>query len=106
MVPAFFACFLWSTAFVGIKTGSAFTDNILSFAGLRFTLAGLLLAPFAFRHTSPVRAFRTHYQLILAVAASQVFLLYLFFYLGIERIPASLAAVFVGFSPMAASLVA
>ncbi|MGM0444058.1 MAG: DMT family transporter, partial [Fibrobacterota bacterium] len=62
--------------------------------------------PFAFRHTSPVRAFRTHYQLILAVAASQVFLLYLFFYLGIERIPASLAAVFVGFSPMAASLVA
>lgn len=39
------ACLLWSTAYAGIKTGYLYMDKKYAFAGLRFTLAGLMLIP-------------------------------------------------------------
>ena len=45
---AFFACMLWSTAFVGVKYSLNFAPPLF-IAGIRFTLAGLILIPFAGR---------------------------------------------------------
>ena len=36
------ACLLWSTAFLGVKTGLEFMSPLV-FAGVRFTLAGVVV---------------------------------------------------------------
>ena len=49
MLMGVLACFLWSTAFAGVKIGFRHLPAPLTFAGLRFTLAGLMLIPFCWR---------------------------------------------------------
>jgi len=102
---AIIACMLWSTAFVGIKKGLAFTTP-LNFAGLRFMLAGLIILPFVGGFRKWIYEVSTHFGLILKIAFMQIFLLYLFFYSGMERVSSATAAVVIGFSPGWAALLA
>lgn len=99
------ACLLWSTAFVAIKVGLRYSGPF-SFAGLRFMLSGLMLAPFWWgRRPAPDRV-RSHAGLLLAVAFFQTFVLYGLFYLGMTLISGALAAMVVGTSPLVAAVLA
>ncbi len=101
---AILACLLWSTAFVGIKIGLRSTTP-LSFAGIRFMLSGLLLVPVWWRRTPWGAGLAGHWRLVGQVAFFQTFLLYGLFYLGIALVPAALAAIIIGASPLTTALV-
>lgn len=96
---AIVACFLWSTAFVGIKKGLPFTTPV-NFAGVRFILAGLITLLFMKNKRENFRIIKQNFFIVLKVGALQTFLLYLMFYLGLERISGALGAVVTGFSPL------
>ncbi len=102
---AFLACFLWSTAFVAVKTGLEHSKP-LSFAGIRFMLAGLLLLPFWWKISSPFRSLLSNLRTVLLIAFFQTFVLYGLLFLGMTRIPGALAAIIIGSSPMISAIVA
>lgn len=102
---AFVACFLWSTAFAGIKIGLNYMTP-LQFAGLRFFLSGLMLLPFVGGFKVYWNSIRANGPFVLKIAFLQTFLMYSLFYTGINLIPASLGAIVVGSGPLFAVLVA
>ena len=55
LLQALFVTFLWSTSWVLIKRSLAELPPLL-FAGLRYTLAAVVLLPGVVRHRSEVRA--------------------------------------------------
>ena len=102
---AILACFLWSTAFVGIKLGLKFTTP-LNFAGIRFFLSGLMIIPFTGGIGKYFREVKLHYRHILNVSLFQTFLLYSLFYTGISMASASVSAIIVGAGPLFVALMA
>lgn len=95
---AFLACLLWSTAFVGVKYALNFAPPIFV-AGLRFSLAGLILIPFA-GFKGYFKEFKEHYKIIFTVSLLQTFLVYLLYFISLSRIKASTGAALVGLGPM------
>ncbi len=102
---AVLACLLWSTAFAGVKIGLQYIKPF-SFAGLRFILSGLLLLPFCGKWSAFVRIVTTHFRTILLVSLFQTFLLYGFFYTGIDLIPGALGAIVIGAAPLFSAITA
>ena len=102
---AILACFLWSTAFAGIKIGLPYTQP-LNFAGLRFFLAGLFIVPFTGSIKNYVKVVGRNILFILKISLFQTFILYSLFYTGISMVSGALAAIIVGASPLFASLMA
>jgi drug/metabolite transporter (DMT)-like permease len=99
------ACLLWSTAFVGIKVGLAYSGP-LAFAGLRFMLSGMLLVPFWWHRRPSFSSIVAQGGLILTVAFFQTFLLYGLFYIGMTLVPGALAAMVIGAAPLVAAVLA
>ncbi len=102
---AIIACLLWSTAFVGIKIGLQYSTP-LQFAGLRFFIAGILILPFIKDFKNKFKIAKNKFNIILWVALLQTTLLYAFFYLGLNKVPASLASMLVGSSPLFVAMIA
>lgn len=102
---AFVACFLWSTAFAGIKIGLNYMSP-LQFAGLRFFISGVMLLPFVGGLKVYWTSIRENGAFVLKIAFLQTFLMYSLFYSGINLIPASLSAMVVGSGPLFAVVVA
>ena len=102
---AIFACVLWASAFVGIKIGLPYTTP-LNFAGIRFVLSGLMILPF----TGGLRMFFTNilknWRIVVLISLLQSFLQYALFYLGINMVPASLAAIIIGAQPLFIAFIA
>ena len=105
-ILAIISCLLWSSAFAGVKIGLEYTSP-LQFAGIRFTISGLLVFPFAYyinrRYFSIIRE---HLGLILLFAFLQTFLQYTMFYTGINMIPSAIAAILIGGQPLFIAIVA
>ncbi len=103
------ACLLWSTAFVGIKTGFAAGAEPFFFAGIRFFISGLILIPIVLvidgrkRFLSDIR---NHGGFIFAIGILQTSLLYGVFYIALRMIPASIAAIIIGAQPLLTSAAA
>ncbi len=104
-IPAIFTCLLWASAFVGIKIGLPYTTP-LNFAGLRFFISGLLIFPFAGGLSFYIASIRKHWKIVLLISLLQTFLQYALFYQGINRVPASLAAIIIGAQPLFIAFVA
>ncbi len=104
-VLAVAACLLWSTAFAGVKTGLNWAPPF-RFAGLRFILAGLLLVPLAGGPRRYIREILKAPGLVAVVALFQTFGLYSLFFLSVNAVPASVAAVVNGMFPLWNALVA
>ncbi len=102
---AIVACFLWSTAFVGIKIGLQYTTP-LQFAGIRFFFSGLLILPFIRNFFQKWRVAKSHWKIIALIGLLQTTLLYAFFYNGLNIVPASLGAMLIGAGPLFAAIVA
>lgn len=90
---AMLCCFLWGSAFPCVKIGyrlfsigSADTAGQILFAGIRFTLAGLLVLLFgSMLMRKPLLPSRRSVRPILSLALVQTVLQYLFFYIGLAH---------------------
>lgn len=102
---AIIACFLWSTAFAGVKIGLQFMSP-LQFAGLRFFISGLLIMLIFGNFKKYLNEIFKNIRFILIIAFTQTFLMYSFFYTGLNMVPGSLAAMVIGSGPLFAALVA
>ncbi len=102
---AIVACLLWSSAFVGIKIGLPYTGP-LHFAGLRFFISGLIILPFAGPLRNYLASFRNNAGKIVLLAFLTTFLQYSFFYLGLNLVPAALAAIIIGSGPLFVAMIA
>ncbi len=103
---AIFACFLWSTAFVAVKTGLNWGAKPFAFAGLRFILSGILLIPFCGSFFKYIKNIKKNVKTIFWVSIFQTFLLYGFFFWGITLVPGALAAIIIGSSPLSSAIAA
>lgn len=90
---------LWSTAFIGVKSGLSYATP-MAFAGIRFMLAGVLLALFLHDPKGLVMHTVRHWKLVLKTSVLQTSLFYALYYYGIDQIPASIAAIIFGAIPL------
>ena len=106
VLQALLVTFLWSTSWVFIKVG---LEEIpaLTFAGLRYGLAFLLLLPLAFRgevRRSIARLTRREWLLLIALGV----VMYTFTqgaqFLALERLPAQTTSLVLSFSPVVVTL--
>ena len=102
---AIIACFLWSTAFAGIKLGLPYSPP-LQFAGLRFVLAGLLILFFCKNVRHEFGLVLRNLRQVLTISLFQTFLLYTFFYLGMAKVPGAIGAIVVGAGPLFVAVLA
>lgn len=102
---AIIACILWATAFVGVKIGLKYSPP-LQFAGIRFLISGLLILPIIKDLPSKLAVAKKHYRLILLVGLVQTTFVYALFYIGLDKVPASLGAMLIGAGPLFTALVA
>jgi drug/metabolite transporter (DMT)-like permease len=100
---AILCCFLWSTAFVGIKIGLEFASP-LYFAGIRFMIAGILLIPFWWKNRPDFKTFWENLPKVVLISFFQTFLLYSLFYMGLARTSGAITAIVVGSSPLWAAI--
>ena len=111
---ALFCCFLWGSAFPGIKIGyrlmrisSEDTASQIFYAGLRFTLAGILvILAGSVSERKLLIPKRKTIPKILLLAAFQTYGQYLFFYIGLAHAPGVRASILEGVSSFVAILVA
>ena len=96
---AIIACLLWSTAFAGVKVGLEFNQP-LQFAGIRFTVAGLLLIPLVCRTKGYFNIILKNLPYILLVSFLHVFGLYALFYNGMNMVPGAVGAIIIGSGPL------
>jgi drug/metabolite transporter (DMT)-like permease len=102
---AIIACLLWSSAFAVIKIGLQYTTP-LQFAGIRFTLAGLMVMPLVGSFPLALGYIRNNFRLILLIAFLQTFVQYTLLYSGLNLIPGALGAIIIGSGPLFISLTA
>ncbi|WP_299576554.1 DMT family transporter [uncultured Sunxiuqinia sp.] len=101
---AIIACLLWSSAFVGVKIGLQY-HSPFQFAGVRFTLSGLMLFLYFNNFKEYRRQLFENSRFILLIALLQTVVQYMFFYAGINLLPASISALIIGASPLFISVV-
>jgi drug/metabolite transporter (DMT)-like permease len=96
---AILACLLWSTAFAGVKTGLQYAPPLF-FAGIRFTLAGVLALIFSNRYKDLFPFMKTNWKLILLVGSMQTGVMYALYFHGVNLLPAAIAAIILGAEPL------
>ena len=96
---AIFACLLWSTAFAGVKIGFKYMPKPFTFAGLRFTLAGLILIPFAWRRDS-FSQLLVHKKVIAYVVLLNTAVGYALYYIAMSYVGGATAAIVIGSGPL------
>lgn len=96
---AIIAVLLWSSAFAVIKVGLQYNEPF-QFAGIRFTLSGLMLLPLAMRNNGYFSIITKNLPFILIVSLLQVSGLYALFYNGMNMVPGAIGAIIVGTGPL------
>ncbi len=104
IIWAIITCLMWSTAYPFIKVGLQYSTPV-HFAGTRFLLSGLMILPFTVRPREYVRMLILNRSLAIWVTLLQVFINYILFYLGMDRVPGALGAVIVGSQPFVTAIV-
>lgn len=98
-ILAILACLGWGSAFVFIKLGLSYAPTF-QLSGMRFILAGLILLPILFRKSENWGVILKEWKFILQFAFFQVFIQYSLYFSGVNLVPASVAAIIVGASPL------
>jgi len=102
---AILACWLWSTAFAGVKIGLEY-HTPFQFAGIRFFIAGIIIFLLIGKPHYFFRQVKANLKILLLVSFIQVFMQYALFYSGLNLIPGSLGAMIIGSSPLFVAIVA
>jgi len=96
---AIISCLLWSTAFAGIKIGFEYMPKPFTFAGLRFTIAGLILIPFSLRRDS-FKQLILHRKVITCVVFLNTAIGYALYYIAMSYVGGATAAIVIGSGPL------
>lgn len=102
---AILACWLWSTAFVGVKIGLEY-HTPFQFAGIRFFISGVMIFIYFGKPRQFFRELKENFRFILLLSLVQIFAQYALFYSGLNLVPSALAAMIVGSQPLFIALVA
>ncbi len=102
---AIIACFLWSTAYAGIKIGLRH-DSPIHFAALRFIISGLIILPFSVKPAVFFSMLRKNRQIFFGVTSLQAIVCLILFYRGMDFVPGALGAVVVGSQPLVTAVIA
>ncbi|MFA7116552.1 MAG: DMT family transporter [Bacteroidales bacterium] len=102
---AILCCLLWATPFVGIKIGLRYSEP-LQFAGIRFTLAGLMILPFIPNLKIKWKSAIKHWKVMVIIALIQTTFLYSMFYIGLNMVPGYVGALIVGSGPVFVAITA
>jgi drug/metabolite transporter (DMT)-like permease len=102
---AIIACLLWSTAFTGVKIGLNYMSPLL-FAGVRFSISGVLILLYYGKFKAYFKAVKTHFWYILLIALLQTVVMYGLFYTAMNMVPGSMGAMINGSGPLFAAIVA
>ncbi|HKL32084.1 MAG TPA: DMT family transporter [Tangfeifania sp.] len=102
---AILACWLWSTAFAGVKIGLEY-HTPFQFAGIRFFISGVLIFLLIGKPLYFFRQVKANLKILLLISFIQVFMQYALFYSGLNLIPGSLGAMIIGSSPLFVAIVA
>ena len=101
---AIVACLLWSSAFVGVKIGLQY-HTPFQFAGVRFFISGIMLYLFFGSFSKYWKQVFENWKFIALISGLQTVVQYMLFYAGINMLPASVAAMIIGSSPLFISVV-
>lgn len=96
---AILACWLWSTAFAGVKIGLEY-HTPFQFAGIRFFISGVLIFFYFGKPKQFIAELKSNLKFILLLSFVQIFGQYALFYSGLNMVPSSLAAMIVGSQPL------
>jgi len=99
VILAIFACFMWSTAFAGIKVTYKFINAPFTLGGIRFFLAGLVLIPFYIK-SFDIEEFKENAKLIIEITLLQTFIGYAFYYQGLTMVGGAIASIVAGSGPV------
>lgn len=102
---AILACWLWSTAFVGVKIGLEY-HSPFQFAGIRFFISGVLIFIYFGKPRQFFAELKANLKFILLLSLVQIFGQYALFYSGINLLPSALAAMIIGSQPLFIAVVA
>ena len=102
---AIFACLLWGSAFAGAKIGFTYTTP-LHLSGMRFTLAGLLLVPFLIWQGVDWKANLKEWRYMALFGLLQTFIQYGLFFMGLNYVSATVAAIIIGGGPLFVAIMA
>ncbi|HKJ79683.1 MAG TPA: DMT family transporter, partial [Prolixibacteraceae bacterium] len=102
---AILACWLWSTAFVGVKIGLEY-QTPLQFAGIRFFISGVLIFLYFDKPKRFLAELKDNLKLVILISFVQIFTQYALFYSGLNLVPSSLGAMIIGSSPLFVAIVA
>lgn len=102
---AILACWLWSTAFVGVKIGLEY-QTPFQFAGIRFFISGILIFIYFAKPKAYFNQLKKHWKFILRLSIVQIFVQYALFYSGLNLVPSALAAIIIGSQPLFIAVVA
>ena len=101
---AIIACLLWSSAFVGVKIGLQY-HSPFQFAGVRFFISGIILYLYFNNFSNYWKQVLENWRFIALLSGLQTVIQYMLFYSGINLLPASVAAMIIGCSPLFISVV-
>lgn len=102
---AILACWLWSTAFVGVKIGLEY-HSPFQFAGIRFFISGVLIFIYFGKPQQYFSELKIHIKFILLLSFLQIFGQYALFYSGLNLLPSALSAMIIGSQPLFIAVVA
>ena len=102
---AIIACWLWSTAFVGVKIGLEY-HTPFQFAGIRFFISGVMIFLYFGKPLRYWEELKRNLRFILLLSGVQTVLQYSLFYSGLNLVPSSMAAMIIGAQPMFIAIVA
>jgi len=102
---AIVACWLWSTAFVGVKIGLEY-HTPFQFAGIRFFISGVMIFLYFGKPLRYWEELKRNLRFILLISVVQIFSQYALFYSGLNLVPSALASMIVGSQPLFIALVA
>lgn len=99
LLYAILASILWAIVNPFIKQGLSYDFSPMNFAGLRFTIVGIILLLYT-GHRGMWTEIRTHRKLFLNLIFINMFLGYTAFYFGVDFVSGAISSIVMGMTPL------
>lgn len=99
LLYAIFASVLWAIVNPFIKQGLSYDFTPMNFAGLRFTIVGIILFIYTW-HKGMWTEIKTHWKLFLNLIFINMFFGYSAFYFGVDFVSGAISSIVMGMTPL------
>lgn len=99
IIYALLASVLWALVSPFIKTGISYDFSPINFAGMRFTLVGMVLMAYTW-HKGMAKEIRRNWKLFTILIFLNIVLGYSAFYLGVDYVTADISSIVMGLTPL------